>query len=104
MVTEYINAPRQIFIAVWSGGLEAPSYAAHATREIAIAKVAEAWLPDYNEEEGDTIDILSLDLKTLRLERLEMTPEEIAVFASNLLEEPLKEILTRMVEAEEEDG
>lgn len=76
----------EVFIAVWSGGYEEPQYQVFVSRAAAVCKVAEAWLPDYRESNGDVIDILRIDLDTLQITSLELNPREIAVEAHDLSE------------------
>ena len=47
-----------IYIVVWSGGLEAPSYSQRPTQEEAFDLAAEWWV-DANEE-SDWIDVLEV--------------------------------------------
>ncbi len=58
-----------IYIVVWSGGVEAPSYAAHNTEKEAW-KRANNWWKDADED-NDSVDVLSVDTKTLVIKRLE---------------------------------
>ncbi len=80
------SPPKEVYLCAWTGGLEMPQYELFANKENAICKVAEAWLPDYRPDEGDSLDILRLDLLTLQIEDLKLSPIEIAVMASELLE------------------
>lgn len=53
-----------LFMVVWSGGYEAPSYALKPTKKEAFA-LAETWAEDADLENGDWIDVLRLtDLDT----------------------------------------
>ncbi len=59
-----------IFIVVWSGGLEAPSYSQRPTREEAFDLAAEWWSDA--DEDSDWIDVLEVkDDGTI--ERLELS-------------------------------
>lgn len=64
-----MSTSNDIFIVVWSGGYEAPSYVVKRTEAEAWAQAKE-WLAEADEE-GDWIDVLHLDLTTLILRRLE---------------------------------
>lgn len=65
-----------IYIVVWSGGYEAPSYAAHRTEKEAW-KQANDWWKDADED-SDSIDVIALNTESLSLKRLER-PETEAV-------------------------
>lgn len=62
------NQPTELFIIAWTGGYEATSYTVKSTAAEAWTQ-AELWWDDADQE-GDTMDILRLDLTTLTLERL----------------------------------
>lgn len=57
-----------IYMVVWSGGYEAPSYVLKDTRDEAFEQAAE-WAKDMTE--NDTIDVLELDTKNKTVARLE---------------------------------
>ena len=56
------------FMVVWSGGYEAPSYQVLNTEQEAWDKSAE-YIPDM--QDGDTIDVLRIDMAKKTVERLE---------------------------------
>ena len=58
----------KVYITVWSGGYDPPSYQAFRSREEAW-KIAEEWAKDMDEG-VDTIDIVSIDLTSMAMERL----------------------------------
>ncbi len=61
-----------IYIVVWSGGHEAPSYAAHNSEKEAFTRATE-WQKDMDKE-SDWIDVLAVDTKTMQVKRLEQKP------------------------------
>jgi hypothetical protein len=61
------------YMAVWSGGYEAPSYQLFRTAEAAF-KVAREWQDESPEDIGDWIDVLELNTHTLETKRLEASP------------------------------
>lgn len=63
----------EIFVVAWTGGYEAPSYVVKLTEEQAWDQ-AGAWLADAHED-GDTIDVLRVDLATAEVTRLSVTGE-----------------------------
>ena len=70
------GASAVIYIVVWSGGYEAPSYAAHNSEKEAFKRAID-WQKDADDD-SDWIDVLSVDTKTLQVKRLERkawTPE-----------------------------
>lgn len=75
---------RELFVTAWTGGLEEPLFQVFPTEAEAICKVSEVWLPDYKEDQ-DSIDIYRIDLTTLRMENLGLSPVQIATRASTLL-------------------
>lgn len=75
---------KEIFLAIWSGGLEQPAYAAYTSREAAAVKTALAWLPDL--QEGDDITILRIQLDPLEIEDLNLSPGAIAIEAHDAQE------------------
>lgn len=58
-----------IYIVVWSGGYEAPSYAAHNSEKEAFKQAKEWW--NDADAEVDSVDVLAIDIKTLQVKRLE---------------------------------
>lgn len=60
---------KEVFIVVWSGGYEAPTYIARPTKEEAIV-IGRDWTKDM--EDGDTVDILRINLTNMTLERVEL--------------------------------
>lgn len=61
-----------IYIVVWAGGYEPPSYTAYKTKKEAMETALEWW---EDADEDDWIDILKLE--NMRLERVEtLTREE----------------------------
>lgn len=79
-----VNARTEIFIGAWTGGYQSPQYQAFATVEEAAAKITEAWMPDYSEE-MDEIQILRIDLATLRIEPLDLSEREIVAMGTTIL-------------------
>lgn len=57
----------EAFILVWSGGYESPQYQVHSTLDDA-QEIGRDWQDEATD--GDTIDILRLDLTNLGLTRL----------------------------------
>lgn len=65
-----------IYMVVWSGGYEAPSYSLYHNEKAAF-KQANNWWSDADKE-SDSMDVLAIDIKTLEVKRLEQrawTPE-----------------------------
>lgn len=58
----------KLFIVVWGGNTDAPAYVAKRTVEEATAQ-AIIWTNESDIDEGDWVDVLSLDLNTLELTR-----------------------------------
>jgi hypothetical protein len=57
----------EVFVIAFTGGYEAPSYEVKATVEEALS-VAETWAEDL--EDGDTIDVLRINVKNFTLSRV----------------------------------
>lgn len=57
-----------LYLVVWGGGLEAPSYVLHRTEEAAWNQARE-WAADMDEDEGDFVDVLVIRGDTI--ERLQ---------------------------------
>lgn len=62
----------KLWMTVWSGGYEAPSYQLHPTLEDAI-NTATAWADDADEDEGDWVDVLELNVDQRTIRRLTLT-------------------------------
>lgn len=61
-----------IYMIVWSGGYEAPSYDIKATLTEALAQ-ARKWAEDIDEDQGDWIDVLEINTETLAVNRVGIT-------------------------------
>ena len=66
--------PTSVYIVAWTGGYEAPSYTAFFDEARAWDQAYE-WVEEM-EEGVDTIDVLRLDLPSLKMERLEASSEK----------------------------
>jgi len=62
-----------IYIVVWSGGLEAPSYSLYNSEKEAFAQAVDWWKEA--DEERDWIDVLAINTKTLQVKKLEQKKE-----------------------------
>lgn len=58
----------EIFIVAWTGGYEAPSYEAKSN-EADAWNLANEYVEDL--EDGDTLDVLRVNLRNFTIERLE---------------------------------
>lgn len=60
----------KMYLVVWSGGYEAPNYVLF--RSLIEAKLqADRWRLDMDENEGDYIDVLELNITKNTIERVE---------------------------------
>ncbi len=64
-----MDAKKSVFLVIWSGGYESPSYKALPSREEAM-KLAEDWWADANED-SDWIDVLEIK-EDMTVDRLEV--------------------------------
>lgn len=60
----------EIFIVAWSGGYEEASYAAKPDEESAREQF-ESWKSDAKIDQGDSVDLLRINLSTMAIEALE---------------------------------
>lgn len=60
----------EVFMVVWSGGYEAPDYVVTKTEDDAW-NLAAQWVLDADDDEGDVVDVLKIDLVNFNVTRLE---------------------------------
>ena len=60
---------KSVFLVIWSGGYESPSYKAHRSHEEAV-ETAKSWWADADED-SDWIDVLEIK-EDMTVERLEV--------------------------------